>query len=722
MSRQTEWLFEVPVAAETTQYTNLYTSPEHFSNPEWESEWELAETYPLNEEEWEIVGRLKVPRRSMPPRSQGAKVPRSRPSSCPPVSTQPRIVGGWTRYKGGVQELPPDQLTKLRQISNEIRLSYRPGCQPVRKVQIHGHADVDTPPNPKREKQMSDKRAQTVRDWLKKDLGSQITAQIVWETQGFGATQLKTQPTTEANRRQNRRVEISISTQIEPPICPYPPTKSQHFNSWLQRTLNQAIGMRLPINGQLNQHTQRAVKTFQARQGLTPNGALDQMTLQALFQAGDTLPPCVLPTNGGGTPIPVIIVPGIMGSRLETPDGTLVWNPLPKIRGFCSIGFGTFAANFERLKSFSPLIPREQHDIPPGSLGGIVGCPTEFAQANAIPHFGNLIFRKYNRLAFDLNDPLWQAAMLAGQSIKVYACGYDWRQDNADSARRLDAVVKQALAETGAEQVILVAHSMGGLVSRYYCKTGGASKVMGLILVASPTHGAPQAYRMLKEGVSLFMDPELGGLFALTPRFELMQMMRRFRSAYQLLPSRHYCLSQPDWLQFAPGKTPLPDASKAVALYSDPYVGFLDGLNGGPALDPFVKDALARRQRFDEALFDPSAGCYMPRNTFLIFSNDIDTEAKYRLEERGSLGSKVLSPFNVVPLSNAPGDETVPEFSATAASCIATRFAFRNKVKHGDLPNDLGVINAVKSIIRTLLIVRTPTTRSSRPLSIPIRR
>jgi pimeloyl-ACP methyl ester carboxylesterase len=433
--------------------------------------------------------------------------------------------------------------------------------------------------------------------------------------------------------------------------------------------------------------------------------------------------------TGRGTTIPVIIVPGIMGTRLETPNGRMVWNPRPRIKGSCSIGFGEFAANYNRLNS-SALIPREQHNIPQGSLGGIVGCPNEFAQANAIPHFGNLIFNSYYRLAFDLNNKVWQAGMLAGQSIKVYACGYDWRQDNADSARRLDDVVKQALAETGAEQVILVAHSMGGLVSRYYCKMGGASKVMGLILLGSPTHGAPQTYRMLKEGISLFMDFKLGGIvFPERTRFQLMQMMRRFPSAYQLLPSRHYCLSQPDWLQFAPGKTPLPDASKAVALYSDPYVGFLDGLNGGPKLDLSVKNALARRQRFDEALFDPSAGCYMPRNTFLIFSKDIDTEAKYRLEKRGSLGSKVLSPFNVVPLSNAPGDATVPEFSATAASCVATRLILQKKVKHGDLPNDPNVIKAIKTIIQNLLIARMPTqiartltTRSTSPFAVPIRR
>lgn len=180
----------------------------------------------------------------MPPRSRGAQVPRSGPSSCPPVSTQSRIVNGWTQYRRQVRELPPDQQAKLRQVSNDIRMSYRPGCQPVRKVQIHGYADVDTPPNPKREKQMSDERAQMVRDWLQKDVGSSIATQINWkETQGFGATKLKAQPTTEANRRQNRRVEISLITQRNEklPCCSCPPTKSRDFTACLQRSLSQIL-------------------------------------------------------------------------------------------------------------------------------------------------------------------------------------------------------------------------------------------------------------------------------------------------------------------------------------------------------------------------------------------------------------------------------------------------------------------------------------------------
>lgn len=52
-------------------------------------------------------------------------------------------------------------------------------------------------------------------------------------------------------------------------------------------------------------------------------------------------------------------------------------------------------------------------------------------------------------------------------------------------ARRIDAV----LAATGAPQVILVGHSMGGLASRAYLRRHGIAKVARLITLGSPHHG-----------------------------------------------------------------------------------------------------------------------------------------------------------------------------------------------------------------------------------------
>src|SRR5262245_29833434 len=55
------------------------------------------------------------------------------------------------------------------------------------------------------------------------------------------------------------------------------------------------------------------------------------------------------------------------------------------------------------------------------------------------------------------------------------------------------AAVDEVLAETGYSQVVIVAHSMGGLVARAYLRDYGARKVARLITLGSPHHGSVHA-------------------------------------------------------------------------------------------------------------------------------------------------------------------------------------------------------------------------------------
>jgi len=56
-------------------------------------------------------------------------------------------------------------------------------------------------------------------------------------------------------------------------------------------------------------------------------------------------------------------------------------------------------------------------------------------------------------------------------------------------AARLAERVESVLVETGAAQVVLVTHSMGGLVSRAYLRAHGTSRVAGMVTLAAPHHG-----------------------------------------------------------------------------------------------------------------------------------------------------------------------------------------------------------------------------------------
>ncbi|MEG2155997.1 MAG: alpha/beta fold hydrolase, partial [Burkholderiaceae bacterium] len=53
----------------------------------------------------------------------------------------------------------------------------------------------------------------------------------------------------------------------------------------------------------------------------------------------------------------------------------------------------------------------------------------------------------------------------------------------------VEQAVERLCAATGASQVILVGHSMGGLAAREYLRAKGAAKVDRLITLASPHHG-----------------------------------------------------------------------------------------------------------------------------------------------------------------------------------------------------------------------------------------
>ncbi|MFE9404939.1 esterase/lipase family protein [Streptomyces sp. NPDC006530] len=76
----------------------------------------------------------------------------------------------------------------------------------------------------------------------------------------------------------------------------------------------------------------------------------------------------------------------------------------------------------------------------------------------------------------------------------LFAYQYDWSQSNAASAAGLAAYVRQVLATTGAHQVDIVNHSMGGLVSDWYVKRlGGQPYVRHLASIAGANHGTTAA-------------------------------------------------------------------------------------------------------------------------------------------------------------------------------------------------------------------------------------
>ncbi|TDQ00845.1 esterase/lipase family protein [Labedaea rhizosphaerae] len=73
---------------------------------------------------------------------------------------------------------------------------------------------------------------------------------------------------------------------------------------------------------------------------------------------------------------------------------------------------------------------------------------------------------------------------------EMYGFNYNWAGSNKTSAAALSAYVDNVLRTTGASQVDIVNHSMGGLVSDWYIKQlGGQPKVRHLASIAGANHG-----------------------------------------------------------------------------------------------------------------------------------------------------------------------------------------------------------------------------------------
>ncbi|MEJ7832012.1 MAG: alpha/beta fold hydrolase [Nocardioides sp.] len=78
---------------------------------------------------------------------------------------------------------------------------------------------------------------------------------------------------------------------------------------------------------------------------------------------------------------------------------------------------------------------------------------------------------------------------------ELFAWDYDTSQSNATTAEQLKRYVDQVLAQTGADQVDIVTHSMGGLSSRHYLKNlGGQPKVDDWVSIGGPNHGTVWAW------------------------------------------------------------------------------------------------------------------------------------------------------------------------------------------------------------------------------------
>lgn len=117
---------------------------------------------------------------------------------------------------------------------------------------------------------------------------------------------------------------------------------------------------------------------------------------------------------------------------------------------------------------------------------------------------------------------------------------YDWRKDIRTTKESLDALVETAKKQTGASKANIVAHSMGGLVARYYISDPEKAKnVNKLISLGTPYLGSVDALKAIMYGNDL--KQKVFGIIPIgIPRSQMKDVSQNLTSIFQLLPTKKF--------------------------------------------------------------------------------------------------------------------------------------------------------------------------------------
>lgn len=223
----------------------------------------------------------------------------------------------------------------------------------------------------------------------------------------------------------------------------------------------------------------------------------------------------------------VVVLPGIMGSSLRDGRGRMVWSVSA---GSLVTAIRTFGRSLTRLR-----LPEGIGDegAPDGvrphalmdSLHVIPGLWTPITGYDLLLDF--LRSDRFTLTEFDPERP--------DRPANLVPFPYDWRLSNRHNARLLAEQVGRILeiwrAQPGMNdaKLVLICHSMGGLVARWFLEfEGGAEITRTLVTIGTPHRGSAKALDILAGG----LDPGFGPF-----RLRLTPFARSLPSLHQLLPT-----------------------------------------------------------------------------------------------------------------------------------------------------------------------------------------
>lgn len=226
---------------------------------------------------------------------------------------------------------------------------------------------------------------------------------------------------------------------------------------------------------------------------------------------------------------PLVFIPGIMGSELRVNgNGGKLWIDLTDLGPSL---LTTSAAKLNLGADGQPRLPGV-----PADASHILSYVAGQDMAGSMVEFlaGTLNYRLFEFDYFNQidTDNLVRSAESRRAQPELFPFPYDWRRDNASSAQKLARYVDLILSlHPEAENVDIVAHSMGGLVSRRFM-IDHPGRVGKLVLVASPLLGASKAVYSKREG-----DLDDMALDLLVGRTTGQSITRYMAGLDQLMPS-----------------------------------------------------------------------------------------------------------------------------------------------------------------------------------------
>jgi pimeloyl-ACP methyl ester carboxylesterase len=327
---------------------------------------------------------------------------------------------------------------------------------------------------------------------------------------------------------------------------------------------------------------------------------------------------------------PIVVVPGIMGSKLnQASDSAEIWpNAEEMATNFAADPLNPDDSYLYPLELQSGGQPVPGESIYPSDILRVATATTDSGSYEEI-YYQNLIQQL-------VNDGYTEGTNL-------FLAYYDWRFSEASSAITIAPVIASATAASPDGQINVIAHSMGGMVMKSYLQNAtDTSFIDKLILAGVPQLGAPEAFGVLNYGSSLGIDvplPFLGETNVLNYA-EIQAISEEMPGIYDLLPSPQYITDNGGYVQVGTS-SPLDydDTNNFMASNTDALVD---------------TTLLSRSDTFHESIDDeqfnvPSSSVYN------IMGCNRPTIGTFEIN------SSNLSDLDVIPTT---GDGTVPLTSA----------------------------------------------------------